>query len=299
LRLSYIIGAAVVLSFGLVGGWVLAHLGLRPVARLTRIAQEIVRAEDLTRRVSASRSKDEIGTLATTFNEMLDRLQAIFESQQRFLAEAAHELRTPLSSMLGNVDLLARFGENAVRRQETLIALQRTGRHVARLLDDLLLLAQAEAGWHLQLQPVAVDDIFIEAYEGVQPAVNGVQVQLQTCEPSCVLGDPDRLRQVFTNLIDNAVKYSPPDSVVSLDLWRKDGRVWVRVSNAGPGISPEALPQVFKPFFRAPAQARRPGAGLGLTIVYWIVREHRGEVIIESRPDHGTTVTLSLPEYSS
>lgn len=300
LQLIYTVGAALVLWFGAVGGWALARVGLRPVAQVTQAARDIVHAEDLKQRVAYSGPMDEVGMLATMFNEMLDRLQKLFEGQRRFLAEAAHELRTPLASMLGNVDLLACFGDDMERRRETIAALQRTGRHVTRLLDDLLLLAQAEAGWHLQrLCPVAIDDVFIEAYETAQLAANGVTLKIQTCEPAQVRGDPDRLRQVFVNLIDNAVKYSPPSGIVTLDLGRKEGRVWASVSDAGPGIPSEALPHLFTPFFRAPSEAPRPGAGLGLAIVRWIVREHAGEVSIESVPGRGTTITLFLPEYAA
>ncbi len=302
LRLIYAIGTASVLLFGLVGGWVFARLGLRPVARVTQTARDIVRAEDLSRRVRYSGPADEVGTLATTFNEMLDRLHILFEGQRRFLAEAAHELRTPLASMLGNVDLLAAFGDDPARRRETIAALQRTGRHVARLLDDLLLLAQAEAGWHLSpLEPVALDDVLMEAYEAARltTAPRGVAVNVERCEPACVRGDPDRLRQVFTNLIDNAVKHSAPDSAITLNLWCEGGRVKASVKDCGSGIPPDALPHIFEPFFRVPSGERLPGVGLGLAIVHWTVREHGGEVAVESAAGRGTTVSITLPEYAS
>jgi signal transduction histidine kinase len=271
---------------------------LQPVVHVTETAHEIVQAEDLARRVDYTGPADEIGALAATFNQMLDRLQNIFESQRRFLAEAAHELRTPLASVLGNADLLARFGEDTARQQETIAAIQRTGRHVARLLDDLLLLAQLEEGWHSQLRPVAADDIFLDVYEDALLATANGRLQLQTCDAAWVQGDPDRLRQVFANLIDNALKHSAPDGTVSLDLWPENGRVWVQVDDTGPGIAQEALAHVHEPFFRAPKAARRPGTGLGLAIVRWIVREHSGEMTIESSPDQGTSVTLSFPEHS-
>ena len=296
LRFIYAVGAASVLLFGLVGGWVLAYLGLRPIAHVTQTARDIVSAEDLSHRVPYTGPADEVGALATTFNEMLTRLHALFDSQRRFLAEAAHELRTPLASMLGNVDLLATFGDDPSRRHESISALKRTGRHVSRLLDDLLLLAQAEAGWHLApLEPVAIDDILVEIYETVALTTENIELKIERCEPACVRGDPGRLRQVFINLIDNALKYSYPSNIVSISLWNEDGTVKVKVSDHGAGIPKDTLAFIFEPFIRATNDKRIPGAGLGLAIVHWIVREHSGDVSIESYPDSGTTVTLTLP----
>ena len=300
LRFIYAVGAASVLLFGLVGGWVLAYLGLRPVVHVTQTARDIVSAEDLSHRVPYTGPADEVGALATTFNEMLTRLQTLFDSQRRFLAEAAHELRTPLASMLGNVDLLATFGDDPVRRRETISALKRTGRHVSRLLDDLLLLAQAEAGWHLvSLEPVAVDDVLVEVYEAVALTTENIELKMERCEPACVRGDPGRLRQVFMNLLDNALKYSFPSNIVTVSLWNEDEKVKVKVSDHGAGIPEDVLPFLFEPFFRAVDGQRVPGAGLGLAIVRWIVHEHGGEVCIQSYSGSGTTVTLSFPTITS
>jgi len=293
LRWIYTIGAVAVSLFGLISGWLVAHFGLEPVVRLIDTARDIVGAEDLARRVPVPRTKDEIAILTTTFNQMLDRLQSLFEGQRQFLAEVAHELRTPLSSVLGNVDLIVRYGEDADRRNETSRALQRTGQHVARLLDDLLLLAQAEAGWHLQMRPVSMDDILIEVYE----SSFNPHLQLQTCEPAHVLGDPDRLRQVLLNLVDNALKYSSSDSIITLDLWRQNQRIWIQIKNVGAHIPQDALAQIFAPFFRLQTHSWQPGTGLGLTIVRWIVQEHGGDISVESSLENGTTVKFWLPEY--
>lgn len=296
LRLIYTLGGASVLLFGLVGGWMLARLGLRPVVHVMETAREIVGAEDLSRRVPYHGPADEIGTLATTFNEMLTRLQTLFESQRQFLAEAAHELRTPLASMLGNVDLLSAFGDDPARRSETITALNRTGRHVARLLDDLLLLAQAETGWHLaSFESVAIDDLLMETYEAAQLTTEGAVLKVDRCEPAYVHGDADRLRQVFINLLDNALKHSTPGSAVTVSLWSEDGKVKVCIRDCGFGIPEADVKRIFDPFFRSPASRRLPGAGLGLTIVRWIMQEHGGDVLVESSTGDGTTVTLSLP----
>lgn len=296
LRMIFMGGILIVIVLGFVGGWVLASIGLRPVANVTRAASDIVRAEDLLARVKYSGPQDEIGQLAKTFNEMLDRLQSLFEGQRRFLAEAAHELRTPLAVMIGNIDLLARFHEDQERRAEAIAALQRTGKHVSRLLDDLLLLAQADAGWRLQLEPMWFDDLFMEVYETSRSSWGNNQVELIACEPSYILGDPDRLRQVLLNLIDNAIKFSPPHSPVALALRCQNKRVLVQISDQGSGISTQSMERLFQPFSRGNAPSTLPGAGLGLVIARWIVREHKGDLRIESQVGKGTTATIDLPE---
>ena len=299
LRLIYAIGISAVFLIGLIGSWVVTQRGLLPVTRVAQTAREIVQAEDLARRVDHSGPLDEIGTLANTFNDMLDRLQTLFETQGRFLAEAAHELRTPLATNRGNIDFLVRYGSDGERQQEALNAIQRTGKHTARLLDDLLLSAQAEAGWHLQLRSVAVDDVFLNVYEALLPTANGITLQLQRCEPAQMLGDPDRLWQVFANLIDNACKHSASDGMVLLKLWPEQGFVWVLIQDNGPGMGPETLSNAYAPLLYQPSQGYRPRVGLGLGIVHWIVQEHGGSITLDSAPGLGTTVTLKFPQHFS
>lgn len=296
LRKIYLFGILFIVGLGFVGGLVLASMGLRPIKDIERAASEIIRAEDLLARVQYSGPNDEIGRLVKTFNEMLSRLQSLFEVQNRFLAEAAHELRTPLAAMLGNIDLLARFHEDQERRTEAVGALQRTGKHVTRLLDDLLLLAQADAGWRLRLEQICLDDIFLEVYESSRGTLDSIQIELLACEPSCILGDPDRLRQVLLNLIDNSAKFSPPYSTITMELRCQDNQVLARISDQGPGISPQNMERLFNPFFRGPTHQTVQGAGLGLSIARWIVREHGGELNIESQLGKGTTAIITLPK---
>lgn len=298
LQRIYGIGTGIVILFSLMGGLILANIGLKPVEQLTQAARKLMHVGAGEQRIPYVGPADEIGNLATTFNEMLGRLQILIQSQRQFLTEAAHELRTPISSMLGNVDLLSRYGNDAFRREEILSGLQRTGQHVTRLLDDLLMIAQVDAGWKLDLGPIDISDVLLEAITATSMINNNVELDLGKCESAWVFGDADRLRQVFINIIDNAIKYSNFGDTVSLDLWCKDQRAWIQVHNSGLMIPNKMIPKVFEPYFRLSEKAHIPGMGLGLTIARWIIHEHNGEIEINSIQDIGTQVTISIPEHN-
>jgi signal transduction histidine kinase len=141
-----------------------------------------------------------------------------------------------------------------------------------------------------------LDDVFMEVFESSRCSFDTHQVDLMACEPAYVLGDPDRLRQVLLNLIDNAVKFSPPNASIAMELKCLDNQVVARISDHGPGITPQNIERIFNPFFRGAKPQNHSGAGLGLTIARWIVREHGGELMIESQVGEGTKAIIILPE---
>jgi signal transduction histidine kinase len=304
-------GAIGVLAAAFVGAF-LARKALAPIDRITQTASEIAGGGDLQRRITKPGPPDEVGRLTETFNVMLDRLEGMFKAQQRFTADISHELRTPLTTIRGNVDLLQRMGG---ADKASLEAIRSETDRMIRLVGDLLLLAQADAGLPLRREPVAIDQLAGEVVRQVQVISGGVQVSLssEAREPLCVDGDPDRLRQLLLNLIDNAIKYTPSGGEVQLRVARENGSARLDVSDTGPGIPPEHLqlgpngvPLIFERFYRVEKSRTRTaaaggngrsgsGTGLGLSIAYWIAQAHQGRIEIQSTAGHGTTMTVWLP----
>jgi two-component system, OmpR family, sensor kinase len=281
--------------------------------RITQTAAAIARARDLDRRVPQPNDLDEIGRLAGTFNFMLDRLEGLFKSQQRFIADISHELRTPLTTIRGNVDLLRRMGG---ADPASLEAIRAESDRMTRLVGDLLLLAQADAGLPMRQEAVEVDRVAGEVVKQVQVIAGSVDVVLrrETTETLAVSGDPDRVRQLLLNLIDNAIKYAPPRGQVTVRIAKDEGWVRVDVSDTGPGIPPEHLqpgpsgmPLIFERFYRAEKSRSRvaaldsgngrpgSGTGLGLSIAHWIVQSHAGRIDVQSESGKGATFTVWLP----
>lgn len=300
-NLAYLLGAGIAITLllaALIGAF-LARQALRPIDEMTQTALEISRTEDLGRRLEGAMSQDEVGRLASTFNEMLERLEKVFRTQQRFIADVSHELRTPLTTVRGNLDILRRVeaGDKTLTR-ESLQAIEHETARMSRLVSDLLLLAQADAGVKLEREPVELDTLLLEVYRQALDMADGVEVVLGHEDQAMVLGNADRLRQLLLNLVDNALKYTPAGGKVTLSLYREDGWVKLMISDTGIGIPPSDLPHIFERFYVVDkARSRgKGGTGLGLSIVKWIAEAHGGRVAGESQLGKGSTFTLWLPE---
>ena len=304
-------GAIGVLAAAFVGAF-LARKALAPIDSITQTASEIARGGDLQRRITKPGPPDEVGRLTETFNLMLDRLEGMFKAQQRFSADISHELRTPLTTIRGNIDLLQRMGG---ADQASIDAIRSETDRMIRLVGDLLLLAQADAGLPIRREPIAIDQLASEVVRQVQVISGGVKVSLQAelSEPLCLDGDPDRLRQLLLNLIDNAIKYTPNGGEVKLRVARENGSARLDVTDTGPGIptehlqlGPNGVPLIFERFYRVEKSRTRSimpssngrsgsGTGLGLSIAYWIVQAHAGRLEVQSETGRGTTLTIWLP----
>jgi two-component system, OmpR family, sensor kinase len=302
-QFRWLVAVFVVLASALtlLAGWLLASRALRPVAALTDTAGEIERLRGFNRRVPVGRAHDELGKLATTFNNMLASLEQAYRAQQRFVSDASHELRAPLTAIQGNLDLLKRVPDMPPdQRQEAVEEASREAHRLARLVADLLALARADAGGGgvaARHEPVELDRVLLEALGDARHLTRGQRLSVADLEPTQVVGNADRLKQLFLILLDNAIKYTPPDGNVSAALRRNGAAVVAEVRDNGIGITGEALPYVFDRFYRAdPARSRDPGGtGLGLPIARWIAEEHSGSIKLDSAPGVGTTVTLRLP----
>ena len=291
------LGLALVLA--LVGGRLLARRSLRPVQTLTETARRID-GQRLDERVPLSGTGDELDLLAETINGMLDRIADHVRHVRQFTADASHELRTPLAALRGTAEVaLSRERPADELRQVIADSIDEYDR-LAHIAENLLLLARADAGQtilrkeRLRLEALVADvvDLYYPLAEEA-----GVELVLAPCPETWIEGDGGRLRQLVGNLIDNAVKFSPPGARVSVRLHAADGLARLEIRDHGPGIPPEHLPHIFERFYRADdARSRtRGGAGLGLSICRTIATAHGGDLHIQSTPGDGVTATVTLP----
>ncbi len=270
----------------------------KPLGEMATAARQITRADDLSRRVPYANRPDEIGDLARAFNQTLERLERLFRTQQRLLADVSHELRTPLTTIRGNLDLMRRMGETD---PQSLGAIQVEIERMTRLVGDLLLLARADSGGlPLERKPVELDNILFDVYRQVRLLESPVGIKLAAVDQVTVLGDADRLKQLFLNLVENAVKYTAPGGAVRLSLSKKEDWAFFEVSDTGVGIPPENLPHIFDRFYRVDKSRARAqgGSGLGLSIAKWIAQAHGGAIRVSSQVGEGTTFRVTLPLYS-
>lgn len=311
-------GHVMVLS-GLVGtfvtlvmAWWMAARLLRPVVSLTETAEEIARTRAFDRRVALPGAggnahhaqhaqHDELARLSSTFNRMLASLEQAYAGQQRFVADASHEIRAPLTAIIGNLELLTRSVPDA-ERAVALIEARREADRLARLVADLLTLARADARARvIRTDYVAMADVVSDALRDARHLLRGQVLSVDAIDHVVVTGDRDRMLQLLLILVDNAAKYTPAGGQLHIALRRvaDGGRTAAALSvrDSGVGIAPEDLPYVFDRFFRSDrARAREPGgSGLGLGIAQWIVEQHRGTITVDSTLGVGTTVRILLP----
>ena len=287
------LAALVLLSVLLIASalaWVVAGRVLAPLRVLSDTARSICES-DLTRRIPTS-GTDELAELGRTFNAMLDRLEAAFDSQRAFVSDASHELRTPITIVRGHLELL---GNDPEERQETIALVTDELDRMSRFVDDLLLLARAERDDFLRVGEVELGALTDELAEKAS-ALGKRSWQVADRGEAVLVADRQRVTQAMMGLAQNAVQHTHEGAVIELGSSRNghEARMWVR--DTGPGIAPRDQERVFERFARASAQARRSeGAGLGLAIVRAIAEAHGGRVELESRLGHGSTFTLVLP----
>jgi signal transduction histidine kinase len=287
-------GLVTVLAFGV--GWLLAGAALRPINRITQTAQAIGEARDFGRRVAYSGPPDEVGRLATTFNAMLARLQEAYQAQRRFVADASHELRTPLTTIRGNLGLLQREPPiSEADRVAVLADLVAESERMSRLVGDLLTLARADAGRPLRHEAVPVAPLLADIARRLAASHPGRPIHYAGGQDVAVVGDPDALMQVLLILLDNALKFTPPDGDIRVTTTASAGHVAIAVQDTGPGISPEALPHIFERFYQGDTARAGTGTGLGLAIAKALVEALHGTISVESEAGRGSTFVVTLP----
>jgi two-component system OmpR family sensor kinase len=286
----------VILIFGLAGGWWIASRAIRPIKDISATATKIS-AGDLSQRISTTETESELGQLASVLNSTFARLETAFAQQQQFTSDAAHELRTPVSVMLTQTQSALNRERSAAEYRETVEACQRAAQRMRRLIESLLELARLDAGQE-QMKRLNFDfaKTVRDCEELVQPLADerGVKIFSKLASANCV-GDSERLSQVVTNLLTNAIQHNHPGGEVRVKVEMLEGMAVLAVSDTGSGISPEDLPRVFERFYRADKSRSMGGNGLGLSISKAIVEAHGGTIEVTSENNSGTTFTVRLP----
>jgi signal transduction histidine kinase len=296
-----LIAAIVVVS----GSFAIASSAIEPIGRLIAAMGEI-RSDRLSRRLEWSDRNDELGRLADSFDAMLERLEDGFARERQFISDASHELKTPLTIINANAQMLERWADrDPLIRAESLQAIREESASLAGMVNGMLLLAKAESGDDIPREPVSLEHVVAEAVRATQPRAEEKGLALGFAAapepaPPNVLGNPNLLRQLFTNLIDNAIKFTE-EGRVDVTVAIRPGEATVTVADTGVGIEEEALERIFDRFFRSDASRNRavPGTGLGLAIVRSIARIHGGRVTAERRPGGGTIFDVFLPTLTS
>lgn len=301
--------AAALLALG--GGRWLARRSLRDVGRMTRAARRIG-SGSLAERISRTGTGDELDHLAATLNEMLDRIEIQFRQIQQFTADAAHELRTPLAALRGSAEVALSRPRSAEELRKVVEDSIEYYAQLARLTDDLLLLARADAGHlHLHRERVRLDQAVCDVVDLFSAAAHekGIRLRVDRVEPVLVDADAGRIRQLVGNLLDNSIKYIGQGSRIDVGVWGDNGRCILSVKDDGIGVSAEDQPHVFDRFYRADKMrvstessdkqaARTSGAGLGLAICQSIAKVHSGTIELSSGAEGGTRVTVCLPRVA-
>jgi len=288
-----------VLMLGLVGGWWLASRAIQPIESITATAVKIA-AGDLSQRIDVEDTESELGRLTTVLNSTFARLDAAFAQQGRFTADAAHELRTPVSVIILQAQTALKSERTGPEYRKTIEACQRAAQRMKSLLESLLELARFDAGEEtLNRMEFDLASVTAECMDLIEPLAQEKKVTLIRQFLSVKMtGDSGRIAQVITNLLNNAIHYNHENGFVRVSVYEENRSACVTINDTGPGISAEHLPRIFERFYRADSSRTHAGehAGLGLSICRAIVSAHGGEITVSSEPGVGTTFKVRLPK---
>ncbi len=289
------VSALPALVAALIASWLVAGRALRPLKAFAAEAEGIGRRRDFAGRVPVPPSRDEVATLAASFNGMLVRLQDSFESQRRFVADASHELRTPLATIQANAGLLASRTVSGQTRKAAADDVAAESARMSRLVDRLLTLAQADSGLELRLAPVEARRVVEEVTRQARAAHPEVRIDV-TADEVVVAGDEDALRQLLWILLDNAARYAK--SAVGVTLGRDAGWARLIVADDGPGVPAAERERVFDRFYSVDRARTGGHAGLGLSIARWLAAQHRGRIVAGEATLGGAAFLVDLPLLS-
>jgi len=283
---------------GLTGGWLATQSALAPIRRLAFAVQRIIRTGRTDARVPLEGSGDALDELTSLFNTMLDKIEGLVTAMHGALDNVSHDLRTPLTRLRGTAEMALAAPPDADRYREALADCVEETDRVLVMLNTLMDISEAESGaMQLRREPVALPEVVERALDLYHEVADAKGVTLDAAAPDAVvvMADRPRLEQAAANLIDNAIKYTPPGGRVDVEVTRSGDRAVLRVRDTGHGIAPDELPRIFDRLFRGDRSRAERGLGLGLSLVKAIVEAHGGTVEVESEVGHGATFTVSLP----
>jgi heavy metal sensor kinase len=297
-RFVLIIAGVIVVVMAGIGGLFLASRVLRPVEQITKTAQEIGEG-DLSRRIDV-KTNDELGKLASTLNDMIGRLEEAFNRQRQFTADASHELRTPLAIMQAEATLALSKERTEDDYRKSLETISQESSYMSSVIGKLLFLARSDAGKEqLTFENVDIKNLIVELSTNIEALAQdkGIKFAVDAQENLIVNGDKVKLRQLFINILENAIRYTPNDGNISVSAAKKDENALVAISDTGIGIPPEHLPHIFERFYRVDKARSRAegGVGLGLAIAKYIAESHGGKIELESQVGKGTTFKITIP----
>lgn len=278
-------------------GWFLAKKTLRRVDLIGGTANAIASSQDFKQRVLHLGPRDELGKLTETFNQMLDSLEKVYNNQKRFLSDASHELRAPLTTIRGNLDILHKIKQIPEKDRDEILADSRNEAiRMSKLVSDLLALARADAGQKIHMEVISLSILAESVLAGLESWEKEVKVETMIKDGIKVWGDSDQLKQLLIILLDNALKYTNPNMAVFVTITEDNEQAVIRVRDTGIGIEKEEINMIFERFYRTDSARRHSpdGTGLGLAIAKSIVDKHHGSILVTSKPGEGTEFVISL-----
>jgi heavy metal sensor kinase len=299
LRRDFFAGVPIILLLASAGGYFLARKSLSPIALMNRQTRRIT-AENLSSRLDVMKARDEVGSLATTINDLLARLEFSFNEQQRFVADASHELRTPLAILRGETEVALERDRRPDEYQQSLTLIRDEAERLTRIVEDLFLLARRPVDAPVvRTERLSLNQMVDECVRAarVLAARKNLRLNTDARETVTLSGDDELLKRMLLNLLDNAVKYTPEGGAISVELTVPNGNARIVVRDSGMGITEAEQARVFDRFYRVDKARSRAlgGAGLGLSIAEWIVKAHGGTILVESSPGKGSAFVVDLP----
>ena len=294
-----IIAGALLMLLASLGGNFIIRTALRPVKSVVQTAKDIS-ADDLSLRIESGRRQDEIGELVDTFNDMISRLEESVKKIKQFSGDVSHELRTPLTIIRGEIEVLLRKDRNKDEYEKTLKSTLEEAAYLERIIDDLLFLSRVEALERKEFSDtVNLDEILLNVAESQEMAAKrkGIALDIAQVEPAEIKGEEILLERMIANLIDNAIRYTPPGGRVEVALETKSGSPALKVQDTGIGIPEESLPLIFDRFYVVDKSRSKEtgGLGLGLSIVKRVADSHRATIDVKSEENRGTTFLIRFP----